>query len=510
MPKFLTKAKCLFVGIAMSVPILLTGCDTDVVIFKENTDPYAQVKITADEMTKDTAYVMDGTGFIQVADIYGNCDGTVDVADPARVLWMENRETLVPTMYKGSLLTIKSNTTDLKSVACERFHDDGYSIGIYSAVYNEDTGMIDFDAQYNVGENTPFYSVMDTSLSTEFHLETINGSAVSADMLNDSGVLTCFEQDKSYTLGYYAGTEYKTCTVTASLHMLSSWETFTLTDITMTKKGYLAVTIPDDYESGWYYIAGQGLVKYLAEDYGGDDLNGDDLNVEYFNSEEEKQQAYSQSYAVDFEEKTLNATVEVIYDKSSVTTGQTVSVTLIAPDGTSYTLEDGAKPALDESTYNYGDNVGYYSIQLKEAMAGKWHVYIQPKSMTIYQVQVLSNKISEEATEEDMTFAIDSDLKNQIFTVNWSTTDISTESVTGESKPTIFATIVYPDGETFDLTATSETSDTPSYLYYKASYLPAGSYTVRVYHYSDTKIDKFDMHDDASALEEETVIEVEG
>lgn len=510
MSKILTKTKFLFAGIVMAAPVLLTGCDTEVVIFKENTDPYAQTKITADEMTKDVAYVMDGTGFIQVGEINGNASGTVDIADPKRVFWMERKESLIPTMYKGSLLAIKSNTTNLTSVACERFRDDGYSIGIYGATYNEDAGTIDFDAQYSVAEGSPFYNVMDTSLSNEFHLETINGTNVTADMLNESGVLNCFEQGKSYTLGYYAGTEYKTCTVTASLHILSSWETFTLTDITMTKKGYLAIEIPEDFKSGWYYIAGQGFVKYLAEDYGGEDLNGEDLNVEYYSSEEEKQKAYSQTYSVDFEEKTLNATVEVIYDKSSITSGQTVSVTLVSPDGTVYELTDGPKPALDESTYNYGDNVGYFSVQLKEAIAGKWHVYIQPKAMSVYQVQVLSNKINEEATEEDMTFAIDSDLKNQIFTVNWSTTDIPTESVTGESKPTIFANIVYPDGETFDLTATDEHNDTPSYLYYKASYLPAGSYTIRVYHYSDTKIDKFDLHDDASALEEETVIEVEG
>ena len=274
-------------------------------------------------------------------------------------------------------------------------------------------------------------------------------------------------------------------------------------------KGYLAIAIPEDFKSGWYYIGGVGLIKYLDEDYGGEDLTGDDLNVDYFDSEEAKQQAYSQTYAVDFTEKTLNPTVEVIYDKSSISSGQTVSVTLISPDGTIYALNDGAKPAMDESDYQYGENVGYFSVQLKEAIAGKWHVYIQPKEMNVYQVQVLSNKINEEATEENTTFAIDNDLKNQIFVVNWSLTDIPTKSITGQEQPTIFGKIIYPDGETFDL-LTSDNTDEKTTLYYKASYLPAGSYTVRVYHYSDVQIDKIELHDDADAMEEETVIEAEG
>lgn len=503
------KFKYLLTCCVMMFPLLLTGCDREVVIFKENTDPFAQQKISSDDMVPETPYAMDGTGFILTGDVSGNFSGAVSIADPKRVLWMEKKESLVPVMYRNSLIAMKSNTTDLKSVSCERFRDAGYSIGIYGAVFNEQTGMIDLDAQSNIGEATPAYNAIDTSLSTEIHLESINGTKVTADMLDGSGILNCFEKDKSYTIGYYAGTEYKTCSITASAHMLTSWETFSLTDITMTKKGYLAIAIPEDFKSGWYYIGGVGLIKYLDEDYGGEDLTGDDLNVDYFDSEEAKQQAYSQTYAVDFTEKTLNPTVEVIYDKSSISSGQTVSVTLISPDGTIYALNDGAKPAMDESDYQYGENVGYFSVQLKEAIAGKWHVYIQPKEMNVYQVQVLSNKINEEATEENTTFAIDNDLKNQIFVVNWSLTDIPTKSITGQEQPTIFGKIIYPDGETFDL-LTSDNTDEKTTLYYKASYLPAGSYTVRVYHYSDVQIDKIELHDDADAMEEETVIEAEG
>lgn len=508
MTKRFALLKMLMLCGTLTMPLVLTGCETDVKIFKENTDPYAQVKIEADDMEENKVYAMDGTKFILTASIGGNCSGKVTVADPKRVAWMQKKESLVPTMYKGGIVAVKSATTDLKSLSCERFKDCGYSIGIYGAKYNESTQMIDLNAGSNIAENSPAANAMDKSMSSEFHIESINGTPVTADMLDSAGVLNCFEQGKSYTIGYYAGTEYKTCSVTANLHILESWETFTLTDVTMTKKGYLAIAIPDDFKSGWYFIEGQGFIKYIADDYGADDQNGDELNIDYFNSEEEKQKAYSQSFAIDFSEKTLNPTVELIYDKDSISSGQTVSVTLSSPDGTLYALEDGAKPAMDESTYNYGDNVGYYSIQLTEAIAGKWHIYVQPKDMTVYQVQVLSNKIKEETTEEDTTFAIDSDLKNQIFVVNWSKTDISTESVTGDTKPTIFANIVYPDGETFDLTSKDSSGET--YLYYKISYLQAGSYTIRVYHYSDTQIDSITLHDDADALEEETVIEAEG
>ena len=498
--------KYIFTCCIMALPLLLTGCDREVVIFRENTDPQ---KVSSEDMVPETPYVMDGTGFILTGDVSGNFSGAVSIADPKRVLWMEKKESLVPTMYRKSLIAMKSNTTDLKSVSCERFRDAGYSIGIYGAVFNEETGMIDFNAQSNIGEATPAYQAIDTSLSTEIHLESINGTKVTADMLDGSGILNCFEKDKSYTIGYYAGTEYKTCPITASTHMLSSWETFSLTDITMTKKGYLAIEIPEDFKSGWYYIGGAGLVKYLDEDYGGEDLTGDALNVDYFDSEAERQQAYSQSYSVDFSEKTLNPTVEVIYDKSSVSSGQTASVTLVSPDGTIYALNDGEKPAMDESNYQYGENVGYYSIQLKEAIAGKWHVYIQPKEMNVYQVQVLSNKINEEATEENTTFAIDNDLKNQIFVVTWSLTDVPTKSITGQDQPTVFGNIIYPTGETYDLIA-SDDNDEKKTLYYKASYLPAGSYTVRVYHYSDVQIDNIELHDDADSLEDETVVEAEG
>ena len=105
-------------------------------------------------------------------------------------------------------------------------------------------------------------------------------------------------------------------------------------------------------------------------------------------------------------------------------------------------------------------------------MAGKWTIYIQPKDLVVTDMQVQSNKPEEEITEEDLSLSLTEKKINYRVTVNY------------EGEGTIYAILVDQNNQTHDFILDNKNHK----LSCDVSFLDAGEYTVKVYHYPDTNV----------------------
>jgi hypothetical protein len=94
----------------------------------------------------------------------------------------------------------------------------------------------------------------------------------------------------------------------------------------------------------------------------------------------------------------------------------------------------------------------------------------------------------------DEVFVLSEDSRNKTFKVIYS----------GEGD--INGVVVAPDGQTYNL---KNTDSNQKLYYYNMSYLKAGTYTVKVYHNTDTEIEGISM-DDGETEANEDIITVTG
>ena len=483
----------------------LSGCHMPV-IFEQKKGAYEIEELSVDEIEENTYYVKSGTKFVAVYTPSGTVQSRADMPSSERIIYMRQKEAMIPTLYKGDTLVYKSTDLATSEITLERFKDCGYSFGIHNAVYDEASQLITFDRDNDVVSLTP----ADNNLSTysdDIGIQTIGSSYVSGDNLDEAGNLTGLEKDNSYEIGYYAGTQYETAKLTADRHVLESWEMLKIPEssITKTKKGYLSISIPDDFKSGWYYIGDAGFFKYIDHAKGeGEDPEGDEMNIDYYDSEVDALSVYSQMYAVNFDKNTSKPTIEVIYNANSLTEGQSVRGFVIAPDGTQFEMvQSDEKPLIDDSsdtTYTSSAvTKAYLTCSLDQAMAGKWQVVLTPKTLSIIQVKVINNGLAEGATEVEKMITFDSAKQGLTFYGTWESE---------EEEPNLYGYFIYPDGTTYNF----EYDKNKKMLTYEASYLPAGTYTIKMYHYSDSEMTEDDIGytDDPARLDAENITSVSG
>ena len=482
------RTKFLLAAAAMLSAVMLAGCEAPQII-EEKKDPYQQVHLSVNDIQSDVLYLKSGTKFTQFAPYAGTVQRAEAGARASQIIWLMENERLVPTAYKGDSIIVQGLSFAIDDIVIERFKDCGYSFGVYGAQYDPSIDMINVNYNTNVARGT-YAETEFATWSEEMHITALSGKKVTPEMLDTAGMFTGLEKNRSYTIDMYSGTRFGQINATANLHILQGWESYSLSvaDNKPTKKGYYVYDIPEDLKSGWYAVGNAGLMKYIAmtrEEAGA--LAEDtevDMNDPFFTSELERISAYAQAYAITFERHTSRPTVEVIYQKDPDPTAYAPEGVLVSPDGSMYNLEltDERPPAdlneLDTSRY------GYLVCQLEEAMHGQWTAYITPKDLRIMNVEVFSNRMNEDLTEEVYEFILPEAKDDVTFYANY----------TGDAKDeSLFGYIIYPDGQTFPLEIAIHVAEgQPQVISYSTAYVPAGTYRMQIYHLSGIEITRFD------------------
>lgn len=474
----------------------LTACGS---LMQEKKNKYELQSVKVGDLAEDTYYVKEGTDFYEAYAASGTATGIPSKVDDQRLVWLQKDASLVPTLYKGEVIAYSSSKTELTSAPLERFRDIGYSIGIYGMTFDSSSSP-QFDYQLkNVVKDSSAYEVMSDDKSDSFSISSINGQAVTKGMANGAGVLTCMEANKDYSVEYYSGTYYKKQTFTASTHMLQAFELYSIDSIEQTKNGYVEIKLPEDLKTGWYMIGGKGLFKYIDHERNSVKApEGDEWNSAYYASNDDTH-AYAQKYSISFDKATTDATIKVSLDPTTIGDGG-VYITATSPDGHEYELAPtgtntgaAAGISVDAAAAQYTDETGQaysdYDVTIKEAVAGKWYVYVAPKTVTVTNVSVESAAHDEEATEVDQAFTLDDDEKNKTFVVSY------------DGDGDIHASLIATDGQAYDLVLDKDNKK----LTYPMEFLPKGVYTVKAYHYTDTDITGIKMEDTTTDADEDII-----
>jgi len=447
------KRKWLSIGFLLSIAFTLSGCKQ---IFITSKDPFQQIELSKNQLETDMFYVKDGTKFIKVWDADTiNLGGGPSGGQTIIPLHEDYRA--IPTLYKNEILAIASTNTWVKPPTLTRYQEIGYNIGLYGLTLDKD-GYLCGTLNKNVYEKSSLYNYLEAHIpAKEYRIVTINDMPVSSDMITASwsGAFNCMEKGKEYTLEFYAGTYYTSTKAIADIFMLEAFEVHNLSEASNTKNGYLSFEMPETAKSGWYYLNGYGLFRYIAQPKGVD-LATIDMNIPYFTTEREKLSMYAQRFSMSVDVRRKNLSMVLQYEASDVLTEDITGIAY-APDNTKYTLE--VIPEEQKIICN-----------LKEAMPGKWDIYIQPKDLSIIKTEIVSNEPTQEITEETRSLVLDKDQTNFYISIDY------------EGDGEIYAILVGENNEMYQFT----TDKKKKIMTYLAPYLKGGKYTITIYHYTDT------------------------
>ena len=191
----------------------------------------------------------------------GNADAT------RRVVWFGKDYDKVPVMQKGESLVYRSATEFTPRFSVERFQDLGYTLGIctmtptsagrYRFSTNPRARCIDINSSagdlYNLGEH---YVTMEMIGDTQLRMGNISLA----------GTIVGLERGKTYSADIYIGTEVLSYNIVADVRAMLSMENDTITEFTYEKGKVISFSFPDYYNSGYYYVNGYGMVKYVNSD----------------------------------------------------------------------------------------------------------------------------------------------------------------------------------------------------------------------------------------------------
>ena len=244
------------------------------------------------ELVGDNYYVQDGSNYHPLAPGALESSAEHDTVIPE----MANPETRncaflqddeqIPTLYKDDKLIYKADGDSADNpipteFVFERFYDEGYSIGVRYISNQPDGGKYKFNidtASIYIGSSI---CQMDANGGDIVTIDKINGKELTEDKISTSGTIKGLKHGEVYTLDAYVGTEYKGLDVEADTHMFSSYELYKLTEYSMDPNGYMIIDIPDYMWSGYYYVNGKGMFRYINR-FKSEGITDIDFNTPYY------------------------------------------------------------------------------------------------------------------------------------------------------------------------------------------------------------------------------------
>ena len=243
-------------------------------------------------------YIKDGDTFYEVAPgllaSTGEATSVPTFADPEnRMVMFGKDDERIPTLYKDTQLIFKSsdfnNPNSDGTVSAtpvdyylERFADQGYSIGVCRLANPDGTKYRTAITQTHFYPGCSALQSMKLKEDAELIIDKVNGVPITANNISPAGTITGLAHNMSYTVDAYIGTSPVGGEVVADTHMFTSFELYDLKDYELDASGYAIIKMPEYMWSGYYYINGVGLFRYINgfKAYG---ISADvDYNTPYF------------------------------------------------------------------------------------------------------------------------------------------------------------------------------------------------------------------------------------
>ena len=497
------KAKPRLLIFAVMSALILTGCNEDVQILRQEVDEGQQVPVKADELEVGVYYIKDGTNFIKTLPLFGSGKNTSHAMNSsgsinkAQVLYAApKKDTLIPTHYKGEVVVQASKAEDWDDVYLERYKDMGYSVGFYNAEYSSEDGALTFKLGEGGIKETDFYEKVKELESDEIKIIEVDHKTLTEENTDlDSGILINMEQGETYTLSLYAGTYYHEIDVVADTQMFQLFELYEYDKnyISDTKNGYKNFLTPEVLKSGYYAINGEGLFRYVSYEKGKGDTAKTDYNEKYYENESDILAQFSSLYSFTLDSRVSNLTIAALYDENTIDDEDEIKGFIFAPDGTEYEMTLDTKKNTLKTDFT-------------EAMPGKWTVNIQPKTLTIKAFDAVDNSPDQELTQKEYTITLEENKENLVFKAYFESRaneDIGSIIITGS--------IITPGGETYIMEKGTEKELDGSermYLSYIMPFASEGSYTIDINYYPEkTSVEEPYTENNTETVTETIIIE---
>lgn len=267
----------------------LTGCSLLTVGGMSSDKPYEYNDV--ESLESGTAYVWSDDKVTDIRDDFNgpnekniffrlvtgdyNFKGSeqVELSEYPRSIWIdESLDEQIPTVTSKDKLIYISDTTVPEKIVFERFADYGYTIGIsnlipdggdhYYFCYAEtDTD----DYKYYVDMNSDAADLIQFETISRLYLDKVDGKRVNKDSVSKGGTVLGLTKGNKYICEFYTGTFYQDFELTANIHSFGSMEQFTSYDYEFLHSNCIAISIPEYFKSGYYYVNGVGLFRYVTD-----------------------------------------------------------------------------------------------------------------------------------------------------------------------------------------------------------------------------------------------------
>lgn len=189
-----------------------------------------------------------------------------------RSIWISSdTDDSIPTVTKDDLLIYISSTAVPNGIIFERFADYGYSIGLSNMIkdggghyYIEYATVDEDDYKYYLDMNSDASQLSSLEAIEKLYLDKVGSTKVRENNVSDGGTVLGLTKDKSYVCEFYTGTYYQDFKLTANIHTFSSLERFTSFEYEFMHSNFIVISIPDYFKSGYYFVNGVGLFRYVA------------------------------------------------------------------------------------------------------------------------------------------------------------------------------------------------------------------------------------------------------
>lgn len=191
-------------------------------------------------------------------------------------LWFSSQEdSAIPTLYEGDCLVyISSTTVPFSGIEWERFADYGYTVGVSNMVGDESGHyrILNEDGKGYKGYlsvNSDAYAVNEFLNLSYLFLDKVGKVPIRDNNVSDGGTVLGLSKDQKYICEWYTGTYYQDYELTANMHAFGSLETFKTYNYEFLHSNCIEIAIPEWFKTGYYYIQGAGLFRYVSgEDAG--------------------------------------------------------------------------------------------------------------------------------------------------------------------------------------------------------------------------------------------------
>ena len=195
------------------------------------------------------------------------------VAGVTFTIWVPTSDDYqIPTLTSQDKLLYVSKSSVPDTFDFQRMYENGYSIGVTSFTADESDH---YYINYMVTDKDDYKQFVNSKSDAKdlgglsvakLYLDKVGGMEVTAENVSDGGVVTGLTKDEQYICEFYTGTYYQDYLLTASEHTFTAFEDFTCYGYEFLHSNCISIDIPEWLTSGYYYINGIGLFRYVDDE----------------------------------------------------------------------------------------------------------------------------------------------------------------------------------------------------------------------------------------------------